>query len=243
MTAELKKEIEGASVVLVGSFNPAIISPGWLLANGLIGKEEANEARPEIIIPDISIFTAAWLRAEVTHERMLLSSAEPQEFERVRDLAVGILNVLEHTPVALLGLNHEVHIAATSVESWHKIGDILAPKEVWEPELRLPGTRNVTIEGQRSDQFAGHVQVTVQPSVRVYPGIYIAHNDHYILRTVEKQPQTREDFGDPELAERKKISPSPDHIPIGIKILTEKWADSLARSEAVFRKVMQAGEL
>ncbi|MEO7818543.1 MAG: hypothetical protein ABIS18_05290 [Actinomycetota bacterium] len=242
MGSAITKEVESLSIVLRGSFNPAIMSPGWLLANGLLGEAEANQAQPEIIIPDISIFTAAWLRCQVTHDQMLFSTVEPQEFERARDVAVGVLNILEHTPVAFLGLNHEAHIVASSMDVWHRLGDALAPKDLWEPELRLPGMRSVTIEGVRPDEFAGHIQVSVQPSARVQPGIYVSYNDHYVLRTVEEQPKTRADFVDPAIADSKTVPPSAELIPLAIKILSEKWADSRERSEAIFLKVMSAGE-
>jgi hypothetical protein len=47
--AVLNCELEGASVVLVGSFNPSIFQPKWLSSRDIIQAAEGEEAKIQII--------------------------------------------------------------------------------------------------------------------------------------------------------------------------------------------------
>jgi hypothetical protein len=239
--AEPDVHSEGVQIVVRGNFNPAIFSPGWLLANGLIGKEESEDVRPEAIVPQVSVFEVAWLRCEVTNDRLAISTQSTQEFERLRDIAVGILSTLSHTPVALLGINRFYHLRYADAGAWHRVGDRLTPKEIWDEVLVLPGMRDLTIEAVRPDEFAGHIQVTIQPSNMVPLGVFMNHNDHFVLKTVDSQPETREEFADPELAERRSVEPSAELIPFATKILNTKWNDSMDRAWEILSKIWSLG--
>jgi hypothetical protein len=59
--AVLNCELEGAGIVLVGSFNPSIFQPKWLASKDIIGVAEGEEAKIQIISPEISSFSADWL--------------------------------------------------------------------------------------------------------------------------------------------------------------------------------------
>jgi hypothetical protein len=231
-------EIDSVSLILRGNFNPAIFSPGWLLAQGLIGPREANDAKPEAIVPHVSVFTVGWLRCQVTDDLLELSTADTQEVERLRDIATGILRTLDQTPVSFLGINRQVHYRFEDERPWHLLGDLLVPKEHWEPHLRLPGTRSVAVQGVREDKYAGRVMVTVEPSVRVHPGLFIQYNDHFALQTVESQPTTREDFGLPERNEVAEVEPSFTRIPLALEILTDHYFDSLSRASEVISHLL-----
>jgi hypothetical protein len=229
---------DGAFIVIRGHFNPAIFSPGWLLAVGLIGETEAKDARPEAILPHLSIFEVAWLRCEVTDDRLSVTTQDAREFDRLRDTAAGILQTLSHTPVGALGFNRICHIAVPDLHAWHTLGDAIAPKEVWGDVLDLPGMLNVTVQGVRPDTWAGHVQVSVQPSRLVAPGIYISYNDHYLLKKVAKQPSARDEFAEPFATEASEpVAPSADLIPAALGILHSNWSDAMVRAEAVTTKV------
>src|SRR5438477_9077932 len=88
---------EGVSVVLRGALNPAIISPGWLLAHDLVSEDEHDESKPEAIVPNLSIFTVATLRFQVTTDLLSVQTENQREFERTRDVVVAILTLLPHT--------------------------------------------------------------------------------------------------------------------------------------------------
>lgn len=44
-------EIDGSSIVVLGSFNPAIFHPLWFKINQLIRPEEADSAKLEVTHP------------------------------------------------------------------------------------------------------------------------------------------------------------------------------------------------
>ena len=61
-------EIEGHSIVLLGSFNPQIFQPSWFGNEGLIRKEEADSAKIEIVHRDLVSFSTETFRVEVFPE-------------------------------------------------------------------------------------------------------------------------------------------------------------------------------
>jgi hypothetical protein len=227
---------DSASIVIKGTFNPSIFSPAWLLAQDLVGKAEYAKAKIEAILPELAIFETGWLRCQVTHQDLLVSTKEPEEFERVRDVAVGILHILNHTPIGSLGVNRMSHFAVDSAAEWHAIGDALAPKEPWDGPLVLPGMKSVTIWGARRDNYAGRIQVKVEPSIPVQPyGVYVAYNDHHDLVEVAQQPASRDDLFQPS----QEVSSSSDKLSIAIKILTAEWVAIMDSAEKIVRRVWE----
>ena len=97
----------------------------------------------------------------------------------------------------------------------------------------------MTVEGVRDDEFAGAVVVSVQPSNIVKPGVFVNRNDHYVLRVVDSQPSSREDFVREEFSQRNALPPSDTCIPIAINILNKKWTDSMRHADAVLGTVLK----
>lgn len=184
---ELSPEIEGLSVVLVGSFNPKIFHPSWFAAEGLIRKEEAETANLEVTHPSVAIFSLDWLRLEVTQERFAAATSNLQQYapEPLRDLVQGTFNLLRHSPARMMGINRHFHFGIESEEKWHAIGDQLAPKKIWEGVLEgRPGMRSLLIEVKRPDRFNGYIRVKVEPSTSVKKskyGVFVEINDHFAL--------------------------------------------------------------
>jgi hypothetical protein len=209
-----------------------------LQANGLISEEEGEDVRPEAGFAQLSVFEVSWLRCEVTPDRLAVSTGEAPLYERVRDVVTGTLDRLRHTPVSALGLNHTYHVALPDRDAWHRVGDLFAPKEPWEDLLTLPGMRDVTVSSVRPDLYSGNINVTLQPSATVHWGFFLAHNDHYNLKTVESQPTSREEFERASILEDVKApEPSSDLIPIAQSILNDNWASSLARAESLLAMI------
>ena len=235
--------VDGASIVFIGIFSPATVTPGWLASEGLLAKEVALSAVAPLITPRLTAFDAAWLHCEATDNRILFSTTEPAEFPSLCDLAVAFLTSShETTKVAAVGLNRNVHFAVASSAEWHTIGDKVLPKTYWDPVLNLPGTQSAVVVGIRTDKFIGQVQVTVEPSSRMPPGsagIYIEHNDHYGLRKVDTQPTSREQFLSPAEQQQLYVEPSAGLIPLAREIVTTKWEDSMARADRVIEAVWQ----
>lgn len=229
---------EGVSVVLRGSFNPAIMSPGWLLAQELVSEQEHGGSQPEAIVSNLSVFTVAAMRFEITADSFKVETENQREFERTADVVTSVLTILPHTPVNMLGINHFFHAALPSPDAWHQLGDKLAPKQEWSL-LHLPGTRGVSLQAVRPDQYAGAVNVDVQPSGRVEQAIFVSQNDHFVLREVDQQPSSRADFLDPRFQEAS-VPPPPSAELVGMtkQILADCWIASHERAEAILALVL-----
>jgi hypothetical protein len=170
-------EIDGVSVVLVGHFNPAIIHPAWMARYGLIRSQEAETAHIELVHPQVAAFKIGELRVMVQQDRFELETTALEAGPQLRDLALGIFRLLEHTPLKAMGLNRNMHFRLESEDAWHRIGHQLAPKDAWEGLLEDAGTRNVTIAGRRRGSEALFT-VKAEPSVKVHPGVFVGTNQH-----------------------------------------------------------------
>ncbi len=212
-----KPSLQVHQIVLLGDFNPKIFQPAWFGAEGLIRQAEVDEAKIEVIHPEVVVFMLEWLRLEVTRERFSAGTLQEPYDEVVRDLVLGTFKILRHTPLRKMGINLEAHFQVESDERWHSIGHTLAPKLIWEEILVNPGMRSLTVQGGRPDNLKGYVAVTVEPSVRFHPAIFVRVNDHF-------------EVGHPE------SSLGADEI---IKILENSWVESYRRSGMIIQKLLE----
>ena len=206
--------LEGASIVFIGSFNPAIFHPSWYVAEGLWSKTEMENAEVGVITADICSFRTEQYALHALNNRFMISTTQVPLYDSLRDLAVGTFKILRHTPLAKLGLNREVHFQLDSEEVWHAIEQKLAPKEHWQPILKNPGMRALTIEGMRPDNLDGAVHVRVEPSNRIENGLFVEVNDHFEV--------------DDTLARSAKAIRS---------IAQEQWTESLRRSDDIIQHI------
>lgn len=213
-------EVEGISVVFIGSFNPRIFHPSWFAKQGLIQEEEAERAvNPEMVITaDVAIFSIGWLRVQVQAERLEMATTQPPYYEALRDLIVGTFKVLRHTPIRMFGIHRMAHHRSADHEQWHTVGHALAPKQIWESVLHQPGLHSLVIQGKRDDGYVGAINVTVEPSIKVTPGIYFDVNDHY-QSDLHEQPFT---------ADR------------AIAVISERWNDSLEHARLIAEHVLSS---
>lgn len=185
-------EIEGCSIVFLGSFNPAIFHPAWFAANGILTEDEAKKANVEIIHREIAIFKIPdWLFIHVTPNRFIAETQEPPPI-RLLDLVFKTFGeALVHTPLAQMGINRQVHFSVGDIEVRDRIGKVLAPQNAWgEWEPRIAGRSRekrggmmslVMIQRDLDDRESGHIQAKVEPSPKItnQSGILVEVNDHY----------------------------------------------------------------
>lgn len=205
-------ELSGISVVGAGSFNPAIIHPRWLADRNLIRENEAEHAMRQgegqqlIVSPQIAIFVADWLSVQVTQGQAIFSTVDMGRETDLRDLALGVLQLLPETPISAVGINADTHFRVASDEAWHAFGDKFLPKEFWKPlfeegdwqrrkDGQVVGMRSMSVEVTRADERTpGHVRVEVAPSSRITPnGVFVGINAHFQLK---KSPDDRPSAGD-----------------------------------------------
>lgn len=181
-------DIFGSSVVAVGAFNPAIFSPDWLERNKLIGNEDADNAKkaPSLIISQqVTVFETEWFAFQVLKNQFSLTSKGALT-PAFKDLAVGILSLVPQTPIIAIGLNFLAHFRLGTEAEYHKIGDVLAPKTIWNslyPGRNAAGLANLTIRIQDAERgqtprSGNEKRITVQPSDKVKFGVFLTLNDH-----------------------------------------------------------------
>ena len=226
-------EIFESSIIVVGKFNPAIFSPDWLAGNNLIGSEDAKSAlqNPSFMITtQMSRFETEWFVLQVLNQQFSLSSKGPIS-PAIKDLAVHIFSLLPHTPVTALGLNFMAHYKIQTVKDYYKIGDVLAPKTIWDGinffNEQSTGLESLTIrvdpfkrkENSLDHQNKDVKRVIVQPSGRVPQGVFFTFNDHHDI----------EHFGDLSFTKAEHVS----------NIINKKWDDTWVEAKGVFGKVLQ----
>ena len=180
----MQKVGDGASIVLMGSFNPGIFHPAWFEKFELLPATETADAQVEVISNDVALFTMAWVRIEVLGERFVAKTADESKYGPLRDLVVGTFRILEHTPTYQLGMNRELQFQVPTEETWHKIGHQLAPKEHWLKYLKTPGMKSLVMESIRDDERPGVFNFTIRPVLHdpAKPRVvHISVNDHVEL--------------------------------------------------------------
>ncbi len=190
-TMRLEPEVSAVSVVLLGSFNPAIFTPAWFALNHLLPESAAENVVPEVVHAQFSAFSTEWLRVQVIPDRFQAESRSAPLI-RVRDIVLRIFREqLFHTPVSAVGINREIHFRVASVAARDRVGRLLAPVEPWEKiadklELDKDQSGMVSLTMRQSQPEGrppgGHINVTVEPSVRMGeggPGICVRINDHF----------------------------------------------------------------
>lgn len=172
-------EREGVTLVLLGSFNPAIFQPKWLATQGLISASAADAAIVELMTTDVTIFRLEWCDVQILADRLTISSTSAPTPDLLRDLALGIFRLLVHTPVRAIGINKHAHMALGTAERWHSFGHRIAPKpDIWD-FLKEPGTLTLTVRGERDDGHSGSVNVKVEPSTHFENSIFVETNDEF----------------------------------------------------------------
>ena len=225
----ISPEITGASLVLLGNFNPSIFTPAWFGWRGLLPEQTADAAELTVAQPQITSFKVDWLEFRAVPDRFSLSSTQ-EPFIRLRDLGVRIFTEqLPHTPLHSLGINRQVHFLVATLEDRDRIGRQLAPVKPWgkwaealEPDGRHGGMTSLTmtqvdIAGRPP---GGLINATVQPSTRFgndRAGVFVEINDHYVV------------------ADKTATAELMD-------LLESNFEDSLARAEDVIDTVMSLQE-
>jgi hypothetical protein len=167
--------VDRMSIVLLGSFNPAIFQPAWFARHGILREAEADEAPVQVVHRQLADFKTSWLQVQVTSDRFAALSLNGGYESPLMDFVLATFTLLEHTPLTQLGMNREVQVQFDSTDSWHAFGYTLVPKQPWESALKTPGMLGVSVQGQR-DQPGAYVNVTVTNTGERRADINI--NDH-----------------------------------------------------------------
>jgi hypothetical protein len=212
----VRAQSTGVSLAVLGGFNPQIFVRRWFTQQRLVPEAEADAAEFQLVGSQFARVDLPWAVVTVTGERLDVGSQEEMvQTGQVRDLCIGIMRLLPHTPVQRAGINHWSHFPLASEDAWHDLGHQLTPKDVWEEGLVNPGMLSLSIQGERPDGRSGSVNVTVQPSGLIRPGIFVNVNDDFVI--------------DPDL---------PEPAGRAAQLLDDTWSAGEAQADTIMTAVM-----
>lgn len=183
-------EKEELSLVILGSFNPVIITPHWLSGKGLIRESEADSADVRIIHQEVVDFSLDWISFDITQTKLVIKCTKSPFFEVARDLIVGILTILKETPITSYGFNFQSTIGLKTEERYYEIGNKLSPLSTWSSFLENPRLQRIDIVQKVSkDAKNGRVLITIfaTEDLSIKYGVVINVNDHYDFNEKEKE--------------------------------------------------------
>jgi hypothetical protein len=164
-----------ASVVALGSFNPAIFQPAWFKDHDILPANEIEAATtkgaPRLVVSnDVTSISFDALRLEVLQDRWQIITSRLDWKNDLGPIVGSIFRLLNHTPVHTVGLNFAIHRDV--------LGDPLAVVEQWVPVRRLAeavGTPVALGATVRSTWESYRVSLSVEPSQRLR-GVFVAQN-------------------------------------------------------------------
>lgn len=165
------------SFVVMGDFNPAILHPSWFASQGLIKHGEAVEAKIDVVHKEVASWSIEWLRVYSDGDRLQLVTEQEPFALPLRDLVMGVLTLLEHTPVRALGINFAGYYQFSDRHSYDRFGHELVPKARWGA-LTDPRTQKAMVTSVHSDGRSGATNVAVAASERFLLSARISSNDH-----------------------------------------------------------------
>jgi hypothetical protein len=229
MTAIL--EIFDSTIVAIGAFNPAIFSPDWLAHNNLIGKvdaESSTERDSLVVARQVAVIETDWFVLQVLEDRLTLAS-KGAVTPMIKDLAVGIMSIIPQTPILALGMNFSGHYKFSTLDEYHKIGDVLAPKNIFSTIFpdRSIGLSNLTIKIQncKRDEIpkvGDEVNIIVQQSTKIRggSGIVFTYNVHKDITHKDDESTTSAEYA--------------------ARLVDTEWDASRERSVEIFNDLIQA---
>jgi len=155
------------SIELVGLFNPMILQPHWLLANGLIDQDDYQHLTDSsenrfVVTPEFTGLRLDWSSIEATRDACSLTSENATDTpDRIRELALGIFGYLPHTPIHRVSVVYSRHFALPA-EAWDALAERLAPAGPLKPVVTGARLRAVEHIAESDD---GHLTIVVEPSV------------------------------------------------------------------------------
>jgi hypothetical protein len=83
-------------------------------------------------------------------------------------------------------MNKISDFSISTEELWHKIGDTIAPKNIWGKSLpERVGLLSIRVKSPRRDSLPGHISVGLEPSKTTKHGITMNINSHVDLQKEE----------------------------------------------------------
>ncbi|WP_122549826.1 hypothetical protein [Pseudomonas viridiflava] len=173
-----------ASIVIVGDFDPLMMAPHWFVKNGMIPQEDVDDNLSiDIVYKEATRFSLASIVVEILVDRVILRSYLSSFDYKIHDLAVGILSLpaFKNTKVSGVGLNVFHDVSVTDDEVFHRLGDRLAPKDIWlnsMPDIDRAGLWQLQVQLVKASNVPGVYNFTAVRS-EIKNGLRFSLNNHF----------------------------------------------------------------
>ncbi len=177
-----ERDIYTIGVVILGNFNPVILTPQWLSAKGLIRETESDTAKFEFIHPEMTRFEIDWLSVESTRDRIDFKTKRESHFSALRDLIVSFFSNLRETPIDAFGINHLCHFSMKDQKEYANFGYWLSPVEQFSSVLNKPKLLSVEyIETKSENNSDGVMRIRITPSdlLKDHKSVVFNCNHHF----------------------------------------------------------------
>lgn len=156
-------ELDHTSVVLLGVWNTAIVTPPWLIQEEIVLDTEGGQMPSGRFSAGNILFSLAGLDWEVNSTRLIIKS---EEGEDCGSYAAAILRKLMHTPIAAIGTNFAFRVELNEY-----------------PVQMLPalGQLRVARTGEESDIRKMRVQVSKSHGASGACNLSVDHTDDVVL--------------------------------------------------------------
>lgn len=180
--------IKANSYVAVGSFNPVIVLPQWLVAKSLISEDFLETFKMDFAHSDATQFVVNDFRFTVTRQSFCIETQFEEKFEELQGLFIALFEVLSETMVTALGINTNYHYEydlsnPTRKYAYTKFGHNIVPKDdLWNKVLDDPLLARVNLRSNQIEGLNGNINVSVGLSALLAEnkkdGIEIQVNNH-----------------------------------------------------------------
>ena len=207
------------SISLLGYFNPLILQPNWLLANELIDEDDFQHLTDDengrfVVSAEFTGLRLAWAKLETTRDACTLTSDFGTDTpDRIRELAVGIFQLLPHTPIEQVTLIYFRHFALPD-DNWAALARRLAPPAPFESAAPGASLQSLQYVVERE---GGHLSIVVEPSVREDFSVFIGVEDALEFEAVGDKTAQR-----------------------ALRALDERWDATRGNAEAIMRSLVLA---
>lgn len=183
------------SVVLIGSFNPAIFHPSWFSLNEVISKEIADSAEIQVVHSEVAVFNLGALRLDVQRNRFCVQTEQAPEIALLDFVMIVFGDLLPHSQISQCGINHTVYFRAPSTDRRTQLGRTFAPPAPWGPfGQRIEASNGETVGGMtnvsmrevfESTSYLGHCEARLMPGYEIdqNTGVQIQVNNHFELKS------------------------------------------------------------
>jgi hypothetical protein len=223
-------QVQLASIVLVGRFNPAIFSPAWFAKVGIISDAELDESKVGIVHSEVTQFSLDRFKIDVFPERFSITTPN-EPFVQILDDTLSTFQQLPHSLVTVFGINYEIHFNLDSADQRIALGRALAPVTPWKdfgqrlggstPD-RVGGLVSLVMQETPTDRDIGYRQVKIERSaiLRSPASVMMHVNDHFEIVNAKA-----EDGAEP-----------------GMKLLRERFDGSLIEAKKIVAQLMKFAE-